>query len=358
MSRIIFVKPFNSPFILVDQNILEKKFDVIPYVLKDVLNVDKGRLSFPWKMIKLVFFLLTRIRRSEAVVTWFADYHSMVMVIIARLFGKKPIIFAGGQEAVCYPELKKGVYLKKMRGMCVKYALKHASLIIPNHKSLIYHENYYYDANGKKDGIRYYIPGIKTKIEVIPNGYDAEKFKRNYAIKKNPKLILSIGRTITIHDIINKGFDLLSETARRNPQYNFIIIGVKKDHINWMEQQYKISELKNLTIHPFLEQDDLIKFYNEAQVFVQISITEGMPNTLAEAMLMECVPVGSNVNGIPDTIGDTGVIVYKRSVEELEKAILQALQMDTGKKARNHILKNFSLKKREEKIIEIIEKII
>jgi len=40
-------------------------------------------------------------------VSWFADYHSAVMVFVAKLTGKKSVVFIGGQEAVLYPELKK-----------------------------------------------------------------------------------------------------------------------------------------------------------------------------------------------------------------------------------------------------------
>ena len=306
-------------------------------------------------MIYLFFFLLFNIGRADAVITWFADYHALIIAFIAKLFKKKFVIFIGGQEAICYPELKKGVYYKKFRGACVKYALQKASLIIPNHKSLVYHENYYYNGSGKKDGIKFYIPELKTRIKVIPNGYDINKFKRDDSIMKNPNMILTIGKTNTISDILNKGFDLFISVARRNPDLEFVIIAVAKEHIIWQEEKYKISELRNLIVIPYYCPAEKMKlYYNQAKVFVQASITEGMPNTLGEAMLYECVPVGSNVNGIPDTIGNTGVIIYHRDVDELEEAIRKALTMDTGKEAREHIIKNFTDGKRENEIVKVL----
>jgi len=83
--------------------------------------------------------------------------------------------------------------------------------------------------------------------------------------------------------------------------------------------------------------------YNQAKVFVQASITEGMPNTLSEAMLLECIPVGSNINGIPDAIGETGIIIKHRKVEELEIGINKALKMNTGKMHVNGFLTCFRL---------------
>jgi glycosyltransferase involved in cell wall biosynthesis len=350
MNRIIFIKPSDSTFIRSDQHLLEKHFFVKSYLLFN----SKNPVVFSWTLFKLFFFLLFHISKFNAVVTWFADYHACIIAFMAKLFRKKFVIFIGGQEAICYPELKKGVYYKKFRGACVKYALKKASLIIPNHKSLIYHENYYYDDKGKKDGIKFYIPDLKTKIEVIPNGYDTEKFKRDYTILKKQNLVLTIGKTNTVSDVLNKGFDLFVQVAQRNPEIDFVIIAIKPDHINWLDEKYAVTKIPNLKMIPyFCPMETMMKYFNEAKVFVQASITEGMPNTLGEAMLFECVPVGSNVNGIPDSIGSTGVIVYKRNVDELEKAIQKALTLDKGKEAREYILTNFSVEKREKELMKV-----
>ena len=93
-------------------------------------------------------------------------------------------------------------------------------------------------------------------------------------------------------------------------------------------------------------------------MFVQVSITEGMPNTLSEAMLLECIPVGSNINGIPDAIGDTGVVVKQRKVEELEKGILEALKMDSGKAARQRVMDMFTIGLREEKMLKLVGEVV
>lgn len=90
-------------------------------------------------------------------------------------------------------------------------------------------------------------------------------------------------------------------------------------------------------------------------MFVQASITEGMPNTLCEAMLCECIPVGSNVNGIPDAIGNTGVIIKKRDVTELEAGVRRALKLISGKEAAKRIRENFSFDDREKKMIEVLQ---
>jgi len=73
---------------------------------------------------------------------------------------------------------------------------------------------------------------------------------------------------------------------------------------------------------------------------------------------LECIPVGSNINGIPDAIGDTGVVIKQRKVEELEKGILEALKMDSGKAARQRVMDMFTISLREEKLLKLVGEVV
>ena len=355
MKRILYIKPVDRAFILFDQRLLEKHFNVKHFLL----NRDRGGFYFLYKIIRLFFFLLFNARGSMAMVTWFGDYHAAIMTFIGNLFNIKVVIFVGGQETICYPELKKGVFRTRFRAGVVRYALKNASLIIPNHQSLIYHENYYYNNKGKKDGIKYYIPDIKTRIEIIPNGINTEKFFRDSTIPKDDHMVLTVGTMTSIYDFMNKGFDLFFEIAARNKDLNFILIGIKAQFMDWVEMNYHPSKIENLLLVPsFCPFSVLFEYYNKAKVFVQASITEGMPNTINEAMLCECIPVGSNVNGIPDAMGGNGVILNSRLATELEKAVRKALTMNSGYSARQHVLENYTYKLREERLITLLKEIL
>jgi len=352
-QTIIFIKPTNSSFIATDQRILEKYYNVIPYLL----DQNKGKVRYFRNLFLLAIFLLKNAGKSKAFICWFGDYHAAVMVFMAKLTKKTSVILAGGQEAICYRELGKGVYLKRFRGFLVKYALRNCSLILPNHQSLIYHENSFYNpANPHIDGIKHYVKGIKGEIIIVPNGIDTFRIDRNTEIQKDPNLVLTVGTMNKESDFYNKGFDLFIELARRCQSQEFVAIGVKRFYLDWIEERYKISEIRNLKIIPsFCPDEVLIEYYNKANVYLQISITEGMPVSLGEAMLCECIPIGSNVNGIPDAIGTTGVIVYKRDLDELESALKKALAMNTGNLARLHTIENFSIEKREKKLFEVLE---
>lgn len=352
--KLIYIKPNNSSFIRGDEQILAGMFP-----LKSILLFQaKGNVHYFLNQLKMCFLLLwTGLTQRRALfVCWFGDYHAALMVFLGKITRSKTVIFIGGQETVCYHELGKGIYRNKFRAFFVRYALRNASLIISNHPSLIYHENFYYNQKEPHiDGVKHYVPGFKTPVSYLNNGIDGRRFVRDVNIPKIENKVLTVGTMSHLGDFKNKGFDMFIEVAARNIQWQFVLIGLHPAYLNWVEENYQVSKISNLTIIPtFCPLEVLMENYNQAKVFVQASITEGMPNTLSEAMLLECIPVGSNINGIPDAIGDTGVVVKHRKVEEIEEAIALAMQMNSGHKARERVLEHFSFEQREASLLQII----
>src|SRR6185369_10376616 len=99
--------------------------------------------------------------------------------------------------------------------------------------------------------------------------------------------------------------------------------------------------------------------YSKQQFYFQISIAEGFPSAICEAMLCNCIPIGSNVAAIPMIIGDCGFVLNKRDPEMLMALIKNALNSDTktlAKKSRERIIELFPQGKREAELIKLIEK--
>jgi len=355
-GTILYIKPVAASFVLSDQNILQKHYRIIPFQIRQ----SEGKWRYLLSLVSLTFFLLKNAGKAHALVCWFGDYHAAIMVLVARVWCRPSMVFAGGQEAICYRELGKGVYQKRFRRFFVRYALRNCTLILPNHSSLIYHENYFYNPEKPHiDGIKHYVGKIKGRYEVIPNGIDTSRINRNPEIEKDPSLVVTIGTMLKTADFYNKGFDLFIESAKRCSDLKFVMIGLKKEFLDWTESVFKISGVRNLTIIPaYCPTEVLAEYLNKASVYVQVSITEGMPVSLGEAMICECVPVGSNVNGIPDAIGESGVIIRKRDPGELVSAIRTAMKMNTGKLAREHTLKHYSTEVREKRIVEVFSQFL
>lgn len=361
-DKVLFVKKYNTnpKFMTNDMEILEEEYDVTCNNVKATANA-----LIIFSLIKEFFYLLFNIWRFRLVYIWFADYHSFLPVLFSKLTGRKSIICAGGYECTYIPEINCGVFTKasfakRIRNFCVTYSLKNCSLILPVDETLIENTNNYIysdipDKQPLRDGIKNFIPGIKTPMQTLYLGYDAGVFRKAEGLVKENSVI-SAGLIINDDEYRRKGFDVLIECAKIMPDVKFVLIGLNDEFYD------KLNSLKlpNIELHKIISYDKLVAEYSKAKVFAQISMFEGMPSTICEAMMCECIPVGSDVNGIPKIIGSTGEIIRKKNTDKSAAAISKALAMseEYGSRARHHILENFSLDKRKEKLLHIIRKLL
>jgi glycosyltransferase involved in cell wall biosynthesis len=356
--KILFVKrdDANAKFVTNDILILRKYFDVDV----DEVHIPKN-FAIILIFIKSFFSYLFRIPKYDLIYSWFADYHTFLPVMISKLFGKKSIICVGGYEATYIPEIEMGVFTstnfrKKARRFCTTYSHKNCSMILPVDDSLIENvNNYIYSAGPSRlplrDGIRNMIPGIETPMKTVRLGYDPDIFKRDEKINRE-RAVVCAGYIMNKYEFMRKGFDMLFECAKRLPDVKFILAGLNDEYYDFLNA----SELKNLELYKKVTYEELIKLYSSAKVYAQLSLFEGMPSTICEAMLCNCIPVGSDVNGIPEIVGDTGIIVKKNDIELIVESISNALALPEsyGVRARERIIKLFEIGKREKELVEIV----
>jgi glycosyltransferase involved in cell wall biosynthesis len=345
---IFYFKTSNASFILTDQKILETNFSVKSYYI----NNSSG-LKYLFSLIRLFLFLTFRGWQARIYFIRFADWHTALLTLFMKLYHKKLIIVVGGFDAFHFPEFAYGVYHRRFRGWCAKYSLKNASLILPNSPSLIEYTNTYALSRPVKGGIKHFVPVLKGIIKVVPNGFDTGFWaKETQLIKK--KMVLTVASVNTLRNFYLKGIDSFIQLAGILPEYEFLMVGMQKDFLARYTPHIIIPE--NLKLFEFVPRQQLLEYYNEAKVFCLLSLTEGMSNVLCEAMLCECIPVGSNVTFIPEMIGDSGFIIQHKNIEEMKKQIVAALNSDPsmGKLAKQRVLDNFSLETRSKTLCEML----
>ena len=361
-GKILFVKHYtaNAKFVLNDFDIIKKNFPATLYDAK-----IKSSLLSVFSFLRQFVFMLFNVHRFELIYIWFADYHSFLPVFFSKMLNKKSVIAAGGYDATYIPEIDMGVFTKtslkrRFRSFCAEYSLKNCSLILPVDNTLIENVNAYIysDLPGKpvlKDGIKNMIPGIKTSFRTISLGYDPVVFKRNPEVKKE-NAVVSAGYIMNENEFRRKGFDLLVESADKLKDVKFILIGLNDFYFEKLTALGK----NNLELYKKVSYDELIKLYSRAKVYSQLSLFEGMPSAVCEAMLCECIPVGSDVNGIPDIIGNSGIIVKEKNIDSITGVFENALRMDesTGIKSRQRIMEKYPLQKRESELINILNELV
>ena len=147
----------------------------------------------------------------------------------------------------------------------------------------------------------------KTRIEVIPNGIDLNRFKpidKNIArdilcLPKDKKLIL-FGALSALSDE-RKGFPLLREalkyfSSKENKDIELVIFGSSKPR-NEEGLGFKINYLGRLN-----DEISLALVYSSADVMIAPSIQDNLPNTIMESISCGTPVVAFNIGGIHDMI--------------------------------------------------------
>jgi glycosyltransferase involved in cell wall biosynthesis len=336
--NILLVYQDQSTFVKHDIELLSKYYSVSSYYIK----VDRKPISFLWGHIKLSLFLLWNFRKYDIFYTWFGDYHAFTVGLIAKVLKKKHFIVVGGNDAVSIPIIQYGIFTKNnLRAKLVKKAYSMATALLPVDASLIKSENNY-ASNDNLVGLDNIMPGLKKKCITIHTGYDSEKWNCSSNTKKEQ--ILSVAIIDSTRRAILKGFDLFIELAKALPEYQFIYIGMIEGSTSF---EYK--EISNLKVIEKVDQSALKQYYCESKVYAQLSMSEGLPNSLCEAMLCECIPIGSDVNGIPNCIGDSGFILHKKNSVEAISLVREAMNSnsDLGIKARERVISLYPESNRE-----------
>ena len=140
------------------------------------------------------------------------------------------------------------------------------------------------------------------------------------------------------------------------PNYRFNVIGMDLIYL----KSLGILPI-NIIFYDFLESVDIKRLLNESRYYMQLSISEGFPNALCEAMLCECIPVCSAVGGMPFIVQDSGLLIEKKNFDLMVTQISGLISKSPeelhalGVKARKNIASRFPIEKRENAFLDLIE---
>lgn len=313
--RVLLVYNNLSSFVQVDYDVLSRQFEVIPLHLGKLQDLP---------------YALRAALRTEVGFAWFGDFHAAVMTLLSRILRKKALVIVGGYDAASLPELGYGLFSTARGSLIagVSYRLADRILVV--------------DDTLRDDIIRY--TGMSgDKITYLPTGFDHDKW-RPAGEKEN--LVLTVAKIDAIR-IKLKGLDTFVRAAERVSEATFVLIG---DYDRSSERYLRDIGPENLVFTGYLSRTELLSWYQRAGVYCQLSLREGLPSALCEAMLCGCIPVGTRVNGIPKAIGDTGYYVSYGDEEGTARAIRAALKAGSAQSlaVRERIATEFPLSRREE----------
>lgn len=330
-KKILFIYTNYSTFVSTDFDILATENEVIKYRFKPV----KGLLKTAVQFLKQFIFLVFNIWKFDVVFIWFADYHSFLPVLFAKITGKKSFVVIGGYDVANIPEYKYGSLASPLRKKLTLFTFKHATACLA-----------VVDELEKK--IKQVCPDAKTKTIFTGYKYKTESEQPVFE-QEREKIILTVSITENQQRVFIKGLDRFRELAENMPDYKFIIVGVNENARHLFE-----SVPNNLILLPSLKQAELTDYYTKASFYAQFSRSEGLPNALCEGMLYGCIPIGTRVGGIPAAIGNLGLLMDEWDVQAVANYVRNNHNKANREAFSLRIKDKFDLDFRREKLLKEI----
>ena len=180
------------------------------------------------------------------------------------------------------------------------------------------------------------------------NGFDTQ-----YEIKdiKRDIDVLYVGRLERF-----KGTDILLETAKQNPDINFMLIGRNLGKFEFPD---------NVTFIDKLKQSEVFSYYNRAKIFILPSLFESMPRVLLEAGYFKCCCITTDLLGFKEMFGDSFIYLDHLKPEGITGMLRLLLFQDTnhlkikemGEKAHSLIKTKYSKKQITIHFLQIVKKL-
>ncbi len=209
----------------------------------------------------------------------------------------------------------------------------------------------------KKELIKYYsIPS--HKFFIIPFGVDINKYKPISKIKKKEGIIFIFSGSLAsrkgILCLLNSWDHLNLSDAK------LVICG--RSHVTTRKQIKKYKKNKTITFKGHLNEENLIKEYQKADVFVFPSLREGSAKATYEAMACGLPIITTPNAGSVARDKKDGFIIMPKSVKEIKEKILYFYNNPKeiekmGKNARKRAEK-FTWERYGKNVVDVYEKVL
>ena len=352
-TRIVIFTTAFKPFIggseLAIENIIKRlpdlRFDVVTPRFKKSLkkeecvdNICIHRIGIGSKLDKLLFPVLgflKAIKISPVLFhTYQASYGGGAGWLYKTFFRNKKFILT----------LQEGKDLEK-QSFLVKFFRR---LIIKKADRITAISNYLADYAKKYNK--------KAEIKVIPNGVDITNFqfkifnlqkrqelRDSLGIKKDEKVIITVSRLVPKNSV-EMLIDAVEDLRFNNKDLRIKLLVIGSGPLE-KSLKARVESLKLNSYVLFLGDvayDKLPDYLALANVFVRVSLSEGLGNAFLEAMAVGVPIIGTSVGGIPDFLknGKTGLFCKVNDTQDLANKIEMILN---NSELKNKLVNNARL---------------
>ena len=326
MARVLYVISRRNTFTAIDRAALEERHEVVEYFQPGL----RPRPRELWR----------KLGEADAVVGWFASWHTAVALRLAKLRGKRSLLIFGGFDTANMPEIDYGSQRGGLRKRMVHATADLATRLVTNSDYTL-------------DEIRENTTIDPHRVRVVHHGIP-DRFADVDLGKPRGRLALTVGAVYEVN-LARKGHGPFVDAAMEAPDVEWVLAG------EWWDEtgaRLAAGAPPNLRVTGRLSDEELDGLFRSAHVYVQASAQEGFGMSLAEAMLAGAVPVITPAGAMPEVVGDCGVVIEEASAAAIARGVREALSRgpEAARAARERIRSRFTYEARRDGILEELER--
>ena len=163
-------------------------------------------------------------------------------------------------------------------------------------------------------------PGINLKdYKKIYNKIELNFFRKKLKLDDKSEILLYLGTVEKRKNVLNiiKAFNIY-KAKYKNKKAELVIVGKPGLEYNQILEEYNKSPYKdNIKLLGYITEEEKMKLYKIASIFLFPSLYEGFGMPVIEAMAAGVPVVTSNTSSLPEAAGNAGILINPSSVDEL-----------------------------------------
>ncbi|MDG1804984.1 glycosyltransferase [Flavicella sp.] len=235
-------------------------------------------------------------------------------------------------------------------------------------KNILKNLNYLFVDNSRDIELAKKLSFKTTVAGIFPGGGGYEmKSMNQYKLPLSEKKLILIkgyhhwaGRALVVLDAFEKNIDLIRE-------FNIYLYSAHDkvvERISYLNSKYKLN-IEYSSRYKEISHEQLLEKFGQAKVAIGNSISDGVPNTLLEAILLGAFPIQSNPGGASEdyiTHGENGFLIENpEDPKEIASHIMNALNNEdllSHAYSLNHeIAKDLDYQIIKDKVVALYKKI-
>jgi glycosyltransferase involved in cell wall biosynthesis len=320
VARVLLAYSNFARFVRIDRDLLAERHDVEEYG-------QPGVAPRPAEVVR-------KVRRAEVLVVWFASWHALLPLLVARLLRTPSLLIVGGFDTASMPEIGYGFQQGGIRRRVARVSMRLATRLMTNSE---YSRGELRRTAGFDATVVHH--GVPDPFGSLPEG------------PREP-LAVTVSNVARVA-LERKGLRRFVQAGAHLPGVELRLVGAWTDDA---ADELRAIAPPNVQLTGRLADEELDDLLRRASVYVQASRHEGFGMGVAEAMLAGCIPVVTAAGALPEVVGDAGVVVGPEP-EAIAEGVRRALELrpEARAAARARIASTFPLQIRRDGLLGLVE---